>query len=60
VIVRDDEELPLRAHPGDHLAEAVDIGVVERGVDLVEDRERARVYLVQREHERERGQRPLA
>ena len=60
VVVRDDQELPLPAQPREHLAESADVGVVERGVDLVEDRERARVDLVERQHQRERGQRPLA
>ena len=42
------------------LQEAVDVGVVERGLDLVEDVERARPGEEHREHEGERDQRLLA
>ncbi len=56
VVVRDDENLALRAKPRDHLAEPADVRVVQGGVDLVEDRERARVDLIQREHQGERGE----
>src|SRR5690606_38121758 len=41
-------------------AVALGIGVVERRVDLVEQAERRRIELEQREHERDRRQRLLA
>src|SRR6266849_3693632 len=59
VVVRDHEELTLPAKPRQHLAETPDVRVVERGVDLVEDRERTRVDLVEREHQRKSSQRSL-
>ena len=43
-----------------HLQEAVDVEVVEGGLDLVEDVERARAGEEDREQERERGHRLLA
>src|SRR6202521_6258968 len=60
VVVRDDQELALGPQAGEHLAEPADVGVVQCGVDLVEDGERARVYLIKREHKRERRERALA
>src|SRR5258706_11336587 len=60
VVVRDDQELSLRAQPREHLAEPADVGVVECGVDLVEDGEGARIDLIERENQRERGQGTLA
>src|SRR5215210_5383873 len=42
LLVRDDDELRAVAVAADELEEAVDVGVVERGFDLVEDVERAR------------------
>ena len=42
------------------VAEALGVGVVQRRVHLVEQAERRRVELEQREHERDRGERLLA
>src|SRR6185436_1242965 len=47
-------------HVLDGLAEAPDVVVVERRVDLVQQTERRRIELEDREHERHRGQRLLA
>ncbi len=47
----------MRLH---QVAEAQRVGVVERRVDLVEQAERRRVELEQREHQRDRGERLLA
>ena len=47
-------------HPLEHLDEPADVGIVERRVDLVEQAERARAVLEDREHQRHRGQRLLA
>src|ERR1700730_14188567 len=60
MVVRDDQELPLRAQARQHLAKPPDVGVIEGRVDLVEDRERAWVDLVQSEHESKGRQGPLA
>ena len=43
-----------------HLPEAGDVGVVQRSVDLVQDREGGRVDLLKGQHEGERGERALA
>src|SRR6266851_4179981 len=56
VVVSDHQELTLPAEPRKHLAESPDVRVVESGVDLVEDRERTRVDLVEREHQRQSGE----
>ena len=47
-------------HALDHAAEALGIGVVQRRVDLVEQAERRRIELEEREHQRRRGKRFLA
>src|SRR2546428_12518763 len=60
MVVRDDQELTPRAELGDHLTEAIHVRVVERRVDLVQDRERARVDLIEREHQRQGCKRSLA
>ena len=43
-----------------HPAEAAGVGIVERRVDLVQQAERRRIQLEQREHERDGGERLLA
>jgi hypothetical protein len=60
LVVRDEEELRLRRHALDHLAEALGVAVVERRIDLVEHAERRRIELEHREHQGDRGQRLLA
>ena len=47
-------------HRVEQIAEPLDIGVVERRVDFVEDADRGRVGEEQREDQRDRGQRLLA
>src|SRR5918999_3293831 len=60
LLVRDDDELgPVRV-AADQLEEAVDVDVVERGLDLVQDVERARPGQEDGEHERQRHERLLA
>ena len=56
----DHEELALQSEPREHLPKTADVRIVERRIDLVEDREWAWVDLVQREHQRKRGERTLA
>ena len=56
----DDHELRPVGEAADQLQEAVDVGVVERRLDLVEDVERRRAGEENREHERERHERLLA
>jgi len=58
--VRDDHELRLVAEAPEHVEEAVDVGIVERRVDLVEQAERRRLDEVDREQQRDRGERALA
>ena len=60
LVVRDDDELHALGHLLDDLREAPDVRVVERCVDLVEQAERRRVQLEDREHERDGRQRLLA
>ena len=60
LLVRDDDELGAVRVALHELEEAVDVDVVERGLDLVEDVERARPREEDGEHERERHQRLLA
>ena len=55
----DKDELHLLGHLLDDVAEARDVGVVERRVDLVQQAEGRRIKLEDREHERYRGQRLL-
>src|SRR5918999_27357 len=60
LLVRDDDELgPVRV-AADQLEEAVDVDVVERGLDLVQDVERARPGQEYGEHERQRHEGLLA
>ena len=56
----DDDELGAVGEAADQLQEAVDVGVVERGLDLVEDVEGARPGEEDGEDEGERDQRLLA
>src|SRR4051794_10094867 len=58
--MRDDDELRAVREPAQDAEEAVDVQIVERRLDLVEDVERARLGEEDREQERERGQRLLA
>src|SRR3546814_5181230 len=60
LVVGDEQELYLLAHLRDHGGEAADVGLVERRVDLVEQAERRRVELEDREHQRHGGHRLLA
>src|SRR5437868_511205 len=59
MVVSDDHELTLAPKTSKHLSETADVGIVERGVDLVEDRERAWVDLVEGQHQGERRERSL-
>src|SRR6056297_2392529 len=60
LVVRDEHELHLRRHFLDDIAEAADVGVVERRIHLVQHAERRRVQLENGEHQRDGGQRLLA
>src|SRR5207245_10896635 len=55
----DPRERARGAEPRKHLPEATDVRIVERGINLVEDRERAGVDLVESQHQRERRERSL-
>ena len=59
-LVGDDDELGAVGEAADQLQEAVDVGVVERGLDLVEDVEGARPGEEDGEDEGQRDQRLLA
>src|SRR5215218_2465245 len=59
LLVGDHDELRAVGEAAQDAEEAVDVEVVERGLDLVEDVERARPGEEDREQERERGQRLL-
>src|SRR5262249_53590227 len=58
-IVRDQDELRVLLHATQHLDESTDIRVVERGIDLVEQAERAWLVLEQAEHQRDGRERLL-
>src|SRR5688572_12144091 len=60
LVVADEEELGLRGHALDEVAEATGVRVVQRRVHLVEQAERRRVQLEQREYERNGGEGFLA
>ena len=60
VVVRDDDELCLLRERLEDLAEAHDIRLIQRGVHLIEQAERRRIRLQQREEQRRRDQRALA
>ena len=56
----DDDELGPVGEPPEELDESADVGVVERGLDLVQEVERARPREEVREQERDRAERLLA
>jgi len=58
--VADEQELRALAHLADQIAVALGVGIVQRRVHLVEQAERRRVELEDREHERDRRQCLLA
>ena len=58
--MRDDDELRAVGVAAEELDEAADVRVVERGLDLVEEVERARPREEEREEERDRAERLLA
>src|SRR3954453_18780702 len=60
LLVGDHEQLALCAELLVDLEQAAQVGVVERGLDLVEDVERRRPSLEQRDEEGDRDQRPPA
>ena len=60
LLVGDHQELRVLAELLVDLQQAAQVGVVERRLDLVEDVERRRAGLEQRDQERHRDQRPLA
>ena len=51
-VVGDHDELGVLGHGLDEIGEPLDVGVVERGVDLVEDAERRRFDPEQRDEQR--------
>ena len=57
---RDEARVGLLAHRVEQIAKALDIGVVERGVHLIEHADRRRIGQEHREDERHRGQRLFA
>src|SRR5213594_4330100 len=59
-VVRDHDELRVLLHAAQHLDEPADVRIVERGVDFVEQAERARLEPEHREHQRDGRQRLLA
>src|SRR5450759_964080 len=60
LIVRDEDELRLLGQLHEERREAVDVRLVERGVDFVEDAERRRLVLEDRDEERDGRERLLA
>ena len=60
VAERDDDELRVARSLLDVVADDAHVAEVERGVDLVHDVQRRGLVVVQREHERERGEGLLA
>ena len=54
--VGDDDELGLSRHFAQKRAQAADVGVIQRGIDFVQEAEWRRVQAEEREDERERGQ----
>src|ERR1041385_8969772 len=55
-----DDELRGGAHIAHHLSEAVDIGLVERRLDFVEDAERARLVAKESDEQRQGSERLFA
>src|SRR4029079_5549043 len=60
LLVRDHDELGPVGVAAEQLDEPRDVGIVERGLDLVEEGERARVGEEEREEDRDRAERLLA
>src|SRR5439155_16760173 len=60
LLVRDDDELGAVRVPSQELDEPPDVRVVQGGLDLVEEVERARAREEEREQERDRAERLLA
>ena len=58
--MRDDDELRVARHLAHEADEALVVDLVERGIDLIEQAEGARLVAKDREEERERGERALA
>ncbi len=58
--MRDDDELCLRAHFGQHFVEAAHVGFVERCVNFVENAEWARLITKYCDQQRERRERFFA
>ena len=58
--MRNHNKLRHPTHLPQHLIEPAPVGIIERGIDLIEDAERRRAHLEQREDERERGHRFFA
>ena len=58
-VVCDDQELRLARQLPEHAQKAMNVGIVERRVDLVEHAERARTEVKDREQERQACERPL-
>src|SRR5450759_770179 len=60
LVVRDEDELRLLGQLHEERREAVDVRLVERGVDFVEDAERRRLVLEDRDEELSGQKRRLA
>src|SRR5664279_5567892 len=60
LVVRDEDELRLLGQLHEERREAVDVRLVARGVDLVEDAERRRLVLEDRDEESDGRERLLA
>src|SRR5437762_9182024 len=54
--VRNDDELCRRAHFAHHLGESIDVGVIERSIDFIEDAKGARLITEERDQQRQRCQ----
>ena len=60
MVVGDHDELLCRGQAAQQSRETEHVGVVEGGVDLIEDVEGTRVHLLQRQHHGQRGERALS
>src|SRR5262245_56863719 len=60
LVVRDHHELRLVAEAAEQVQEPLHVRVVERRIDFVQQAERGRLHQVDREQQRDRGERPLA
>src|SRR5216117_2760020 len=54
--VRNDDELCRRAHFAHHLGESVDVGVIKRSIDFIEDAKGARLITEERDQQSQRCQ----